>query len=84
VIGIGDTQIDYIAGRERKDGPRDMDETDEFQQDDAAAPTAKDFSGEIRLVDFHPEKTTVDPARRARKYRSTRPVHSARESGTRT
>ena len=64
VIGIGDSQIEYIAGSERKDGLRDIDATGEFQPDDAAAPTAKDFSGELRLVDFDPEKTTVDPARR--------------------
>jgi pSer/pThr/pTyr-binding forkhead associated (FHA) protein len=65
VIGIGDTQIEYIAGSERKDGLRDIDATGEMQQDEPApAPTAKDFSGELRLVDFDPEKTTVDPARR--------------------
>ena len=64
VIGIGDTQIEYIAGSERKDGLSDLDATGEFQRDDTPAPAAKDFSGELRLVDFDPEKTTVDPNRR--------------------
>ena len=64
VIGIGDSQIEYIAGSERKDGLSDLDATGEYQPEEAPAPTAKDFSGELRLVDFDPEKTTVDPTRR--------------------
>jgi len=64
VIGIGDSQIEYIAGSERKEGIREIDETGIFQPDDAAARSATDFTGELRLVDFDPEKTTVDPARR--------------------
>ncbi len=68
VIGIGDSQKEYMAGSERKDGLSDLDETGVFQGDDVGSRAATDFSGELRLVDFDPEKTTVDPnRRRARK-----------------
>jgi type II secretory pathway predicted ATPase ExeA len=67
VIGIGDSQIEYIAGSERKDGLSNLDETGVFERDDFGSQSATDFSGELRIIDFDPEKTTVDPKRRVRK-----------------
>ena len=60
VIGIGDSQIEYFAGSEQID----RDATGVFEPDDLGTRSATDFAGELRLVDFDPEKTTVDPTRR--------------------
>lgn len=66
VIGVGDSQIEYIAGAGRKDGLRDFD----FATGKEEPAGAADFTGELKIVDYNPgteyDKTTVDPDRKWR------------------
>ncbi len=66
VIGVGDSQIEYIAAAGSKDGLFDFHTGDE-------SGSAADFSGELKIVDYNPgtdfEKTTVDPDRKWRHIR---------------
>ena len=63
VIGIGDCQVEYIAGTERKEGINELDDTGQFAFPEAKPQTAIDFTGELKIVEFDPEETTFDPKR---------------------
>jgi hypothetical protein len=68
VIGIGDSQIEFIAGVASKDGIRDFDTGFGMVETGEDAPVAADFSGELKIVDWETEaeKTAVDPERKWR------------------
>lgn len=63
VIGVGDSQIEYIADDGRKDEFNDLYATGLFAPDEDGARGARDFAGELQLVDFDPDKTIFDPSR---------------------
>jgi type II secretory pathway predicted ATPase ExeA len=71
VIGIGDSQIEYIAAVASKDGIRDFDTGFGMVETGEDAPVAADFSGELEIVDWETEaeKTAVDPERKWRHVR---------------
>ncbi len=63
VIGVGDCEIEYVAGDERQAWFRDMDPTDTFEPDVAdPAPLGKGLDGETQLLE--PAKTTISSGRR--------------------
>ena len=63
VIGVGDSQIEYIADDAREDEFSGLYATGLFAPDEAGTRGARDFAGELQLVDFDPEKTIFDPSR---------------------
>lgn len=67
VIGIGDCQIEYISGRASKLVTDELDDTGQFTFPNVEEPTAVDFTGELKIIDFDPEETEVSLDRRIRK-----------------
>jgi type II secretory pathway predicted ATPase ExeA len=68
VIGIGDSQIEYIAGVAGKGEIRNFDTGFGIVETGEDAPTTADFAGELKIVDYETEaeKTAVDPERKWR------------------
>ena len=70
VIGIGDCQIEYVAGDEGQAGIGDVESTNEFKPDDAD-PELPDESLDASLhlleLELEPDKTKLSAERRARK-----------------
>jgi len=64
VIGVGDSQIEYIADDGRNDSFSGLYATGLFGPDEAGTRGARDFTGELQILEFDPEKTIVDPTRR--------------------
>jgi len=70
VIGVGDCQIEYVAGDERQAGFVDVDSTNDFEPDNAdPASPGSDLDADLHLLELElePDKTTVSSGRRARK-----------------
>ncbi len=70
VIGIGDCQIEYLAGDEQPAGFGDVDSTNEFQPDDADLESPDEgLDAELHSLELELEtdKTKVSAGRRARK-----------------
>jgi pSer/pThr/pTyr-binding forkhead associated (FHA) protein len=72
VIGIGDCQIEYLAGDERQPGFGDVDSTNEFKPDDADAESPDEsLDAELHSLELElepePDKTKVSAGRRARR-----------------
>jgi len=70
LIGIGDSQIEYLAGDERQPAFGDVDSTNEFKPDDAD-PESPDEALDAELhsleLELEPDETKVSAERRARK-----------------
>ena len=70
VIGIGDCQIEYLAGDEGQAAFEDVESTNEFQPDDADS-ESPDESLDAELhsleLELEPDKTKVSAGRRVRK-----------------
>ena len=76
--GVGDSQIEFIAGGVQifspdspddslnagKGGTSDLEATGIFGPDEAGTQSARDFAGELQILDFDPDKTIFDPTRR--------------------
>ena len=70
VIGIGDCQIEYLAGDERQAAIEDVESTNEFQPDDADSESPEEgLDAELHSLELElePDKTKVSAGRRVRK-----------------
>jgi len=70
VIGIGDCQIEYVAGDERQAAIEDVESTNEFQPDDADSESPDEgLDAELHSLELElePDKTKLSAGRRARK-----------------